>query len=201
MKKIPLLVAVAIAVALAGCASKDTTPPLRADGTLSNPSQPMTQAPLNFEVTGYANGTPIPAPFATKAGGGENVSIGLKWQPLPAAQSYALLFDDRAPIARNWMHWLVVDIPNTVTEIPEGASRTDRMPNGSRELATSWGRTGYDGPQPPVGSGNHEYAATLYALDVSTLSVPENPSRREFLNALEGHAIAQESWSGTYERK
>ena len=142
----------------------------------------------------------MPAQFATKQGGGENISIGARWQLLPAAQSYALLFDDRAPVARNWVHWVVVDIPNTVSEIPQGASRTDKMPVGSRELVTSWGRTGYDGPQPPVSSGSHEYVATLYALDVAKLSVPENPSRKEFLNAVEGHALAQESWGGTFQR-
>lgn len=182
---------------LAGCSSNPTSQNL--GGTNPNP-QAMTQKSLNFEVTGYANGAPMPATFATKAGGGENVSIGLRWQPLPAARSYALLFDDRTPIARNWVHWLVVDIPNTVTEIPEGASRTDRMPVGSRELVTSWRHAGYDGPQPPVESGNHEYVATLYALDASTLSVPENPSRDEFLNAIERHEIARETWSGFYQR-
>lgn len=160
----------------------------------------MTQKLLNFEVVSYPNGAPIPAKFATKQGGGENVSFGLKWQPLPAAQSYALLFDDRAPIARNWVHWLVVDIPITVTEIPEGASRTDQMPQGSRELITSWGQAGYDGPQPPVGSGNHQYEATLFALDTATLNIPENPSRMEFMAAVEKHAIAQESWSGYFQR-
>jgi hypothetical protein len=155
---------------------------------------------LHFEVTGYPNGAPMSAQFATKQGGGQNISIGAQWQTLPSALSYALLFDDRAPVAHNWVHWLVVDIPNTSTEIPEGASRTDKMPAGSRELVTSWGRTGYDGPQPPVSSGIHEYVATLYALDVSKLSVPENPTRKEFLNAVEGHIAAQESWSGTYQR-
>ena len=161
----------------------------------------MSKNLLNLNISAYYDGGPIPAKFATKAGGGENVSIGLRWQTLPAAQSYALLFDDRAPIARNWVHWLVVDIPNTATEIPEGASRTPQMPSGSRELVTSWGKKGYDGPQPPVESGNHEYVATLFALDVARLNVPENPSRAEFMAAAEQHEITRESWSGFYERR
>ncbi len=182
---------------LVGCAQK----PAAENLSTPNPTQTMTKTPLFFEVTGYPNGSPMPAKFATKQGGGENASIGVHWQLLPAAQSYAIMFDDRAPAARNWVHWLVVDIPITTTEIPEGASRTDKMPIGSRELVTSWGRAGYDGPQPPVSSGNHEYVATFYALDVAKLSIPENPSRKEFLNAIDGHTLAQESWSGTYERK
>jgi Raf kinase inhibitor-like YbhB/YbcL family protein len=160
----------------------------------------MTPKLLNFEVTSYPNGSAMPAKYATKQGGGENVSIGLKWQPVPAAQSYALLFDDRAPVARGWMHWIVVDIPITTTEIPEGASRTDKMPVGSRELMTNWGRTGYDGPQPPIDSGNHEYAATLFALDTAKLNVPDKPTRAELIKQLEQHEITRESWSGYFQR-
>ena len=159
----------------------------------------MAEKALQLKITGYENGGRMPVKFATKEGGGDNVSIGLKWQPLPAAQSYALLFDDKHPVANNWVHWLIVDIPNTVTEIPEGASRS-KMPTGSRELMTSWNRTGYDGPQPPVGSGDHEYVVTLYALDTPILDVDENISRSEFLKAVGGHAITQESYSGFFER-
>lgn len=75
------------------------------------------------------------------------------------------------------------------------------MPTGSKELTTSWKKTGYDGPQPPVGSGDHEYVATLYALDIPKLSLTENDSVSEFLKAIEGHVITQESWSGYFERK
>lgn len=160
----------------------------------------MTENVLQMQIVDYENGGRMPAKFATKNGGGENVSIGVTWQTLPAAQSYALLFDDKHPVANNWVHWLVVDISSTVTEIPEGGSRTN-MPLGARELITSWGQTGYDGPQPPVGSGDHEYVATLYALDVSKLDVDENITRSEFLKAIERHVIAEESYSGWFERK
>ncbi len=195
MKKIFFSFIILFAI-LAGCAKK----PVENPQSIANPKKTMTLSLLNFEVTSYPNGSPMPAKFATNQGGGENISIGLKWQPVPAAQSYALLFDDRAPIARNWVHWLVADIPITTTEIPEGASRTDQMPPGSRELVTSWGNKGYDGPQPPIDSGNHEYVATLFALDTAKLSVPENPSRAEFLNQVERHEIARETWSGTFQR-
>jgi len=168
---------------------------------LETPNLKQTMTPsLQFEVTGYSNGSLMPSKFVTRDGGGQNVSIGLRWQALPAAESYALLLDDKHPIANHWVHWLVVDIPNTTTEITEGASRTDRMPKGSRELRTSWGRTGYDGPEPPVGSGEHEYVATLYALDVSKLDITEKTTHAAFLKTIESHIIAQESWSGFYER-
>lgn len=160
----------------------------------------MDESALQFQITGYEKNGRMPVKFATKGGGGENVSIGLKWQPLPAAQSYAVLFDDKHPVANNWVHWLVVDIPNTVTKIAESASRTS-MPEFSRELMTSWGKTGYDGPQPPVGSGDHEYVAHLYALNVPKLDVAENVTRDEFLKTVKEHVILEESYSGWFERK
>ena len=159
----------------------------------------MTDNVLQMQITGYEKGDRMPVKFATKDGGGENVSIGVKWNPLPAAQSYALLFDDEHPIANNWVHWLVVDISNTTNEIPEGGSRTN-MPLGARELMTSWGQTGYDGPQPPVGSGDHEYVATLYALDVPILNIGENITRSEFLKAIDRYVIMQEVYSGFFKR-
>ncbi len=183
---------------LIGCASKQPMDKsIQKD--ITSQVKTMPEKVLQLQVTGYENGWRMPAKFATKDGGGENVSIGVNWQPLPAAQSYALLFDDKHPVAKLWVHWLVVDIPNTVTEIAEGASRVN-MPDGSRELTTSWNRTGYDGPQPPVGSGDHEYVATLYALDVLTLDVNKNISRSEFLKAIEGYTIVKETYSGFFER-
>jgi Raf kinase inhibitor-like YbhB/YbcL family protein len=160
----------------------------------------MSTSPLQLTVSGFENGGDMPSRFATVAGGGENRSPAVQWKPLPAAQSYALLFDDKHPIANNWVHWLVVDIPNTVTEIPEGASRVN-MPEGSRELMTSWGKTGYDGPQPPISSGSHEYVMRLYALDVPKLDLMEDVSRAEFMKAVGSHTIVEETYSGRFERR
>ncbi len=180
-------------IMLTGCESQSTDPD---DLT----TEPMTENLLQLQINGYENDGRMPVKFATEGGGGENVSIGVKWTPLPAAQSYALLFDDKHPVANNWVHWLVVDIPNTATEITEGMSRTN-MPANSRELMTSWGKTGYDGPQPPVGSGDHEYVVHLYALDMPKLDVDENVSRDDFLSAIRDHMIAEETYSGWFERK
>lgn len=194
MRFFAVLSAIISSILLIGCA------PSKPSVITPNPPEIMNENVLKIQVAGYENGGRMPGKFATKNGGGDNVSIGVKWELLPAAQSYALLFDDKHPVANNWVHWLVVDIPSTTTAIPEGASRNN-MPSGSRELVTSWGQTGYDGPQPPVGSGDHEYVAHLYALDVPKLEVDENISRSEFLKAIEGHVIAEENYSGWFERK
>jgi len=201
MRNLTLIILLINSIILTGCAAEEISqgipvPPAKQNLT----TKPMPEKVLQLQITGYENGGRMPAKFATEGGGGKNISIGLKWQPLPATQSYAVLFDDKHPVANNWVHWLVVDIPNTVTEIAEGASRTN-MPAGSRELMTSWNKTGYDGPQPPVGSGDHEYVARLYALDVPKLDIDENVSRDDFLKAIQGHVITEETYSGWFERK
>lgn len=200
MRNLTLIILLINSIILTGCAAEEISQGIPVPLAKQNlTTKPMAEKVLQLQITGYENGGRMPAKFATKEGGGDNVSIGVKWQSLPAAQSYALLFDDKHPIAKLWVHWLVVDIPNTVTEITEGVSRT-KMPEGSRELMTSWNRTGYDGPQPPVGSGDHEYTATLYALDVPKLDVGANITRSEFLKAIGAHVITQESYSGFFER-
>lgn len=192
MRKILLTFLMITSIMLVGCESQKAV----------NNDEPKSMGDnlLQLQITGYEEGGRMPVKFATVDGGGQNVSIGVSWTPLPAAQSYAVLFDDKHPIANNWVHWLVVDIPNTVTELAEEASPMG-MPSGSRELMTSWGRPGYGGPQPPVGSGDHEYVVRLYALDVPKLDVDEKISRSDFLKAIEGHVITKEEYSGWFERR
>ncbi len=106
---------------------------------------------------------------------------------------------DPHPVADNWVHWLVVNIPPRTSSLPEGASMV-RMPSGAKELYTSYGELGYGGPEPPKGSGPHPYVVTLYALDVSTLDCALTTSREAFLKLLEGHVLARAVLTGIFER-
>jgi len=56
--------------------------------------------------------------------GGKNISVPVSWKNVPAgAKSFALSIVDPHPVAQNWVHWLVINIPKEVTVIEEGASR------------------------------------------------------------------------------
>lgn len=74
------------------------------------------------------------------------------------------------------------------------------MPAGARELVNSFGSVGYGGPQPPPGSGAHPYEATLYALDVPRLDLPERATLQQFQSAIVGHVVGQASYAGTFSR-
>ncbi len=72
------------------------------------------------------------------------------------------------------------------------------MPPGAAESKNSFGGTGYGGPQPPAGSGDHPYVVTLYALNVEKLDVPVSTSLSAFKKALEGKVIGTASITGMY---
>ncbi|MCK9409710.1 MAG: YbhB/YbcL family Raf kinase inhibitor-like protein [Bacteriovoracaceae bacterium] len=132
--------------------------------------------------------------------GGKNISLPFSWNDVPSeTKSFALSIVDPHPVAKNWVHWFVIDIPATITGIAEGASPRS-MPNGSRELLNTYGSLGYGGPEPPKGSGKHPYVVTLYALGVPSLGLSEMTTLTEFTKALRGNVIATTSITGTYDR-
>jgi Raf kinase inhibitor-like YbhB/YbcL family protein len=155
-----------------------------------------------MEILSYAfkDGEKIPIQYVMPGAGGKNISIPLAWENVPSGvKSFALLIVDPHPVAQNWVHWLVINIPSNVTSIEEGASRK-KMPHGSTELKNSFGDIGYGGPQPPKGTGDHPYVVTLYALNVEKLDLGINTSLSAFKKATEGKVIGTTSITGRYGR-
>lgn len=151
----------------------------------------------------FHSGAAIPERFALHAHGSgvPETSVPYEWSGVPAGtRSFALSLVDHAPVAHEWVHWLVTDLPAEATRLPEGASRSSAMPSGARELVNSFGMVGYGGPMPPPGSGAHPYEATIYALDVSALDLPDHTSLAQFQSAIAGHVLGQASYTGTFER-
>jgi Raf kinase inhibitor-like YbhB/YbcL family protein len=164
----------------------------------------ITDGEAGFKLTSsaFADGKSISTKYAnTGVTGGKNISPPLAWVNTPArTKSFALACVDRHPIAGNWVHWLVIDIPKEATSIAEGASKSKNMPKRSKELVNSFGTGGWGGPQPPPGSGSHKYEFILYALNVDALGLSANTSLTTFNKATEGKVIASARLVGVYER-
>ena len=142
----------------------------------------------------------IPIQFVMPGAGGENISIPISWKNPPSGtKSFVLSIVDPHPVAQNWVHWLVINIPKEVISIEEGASKK-KMPTGSVELKNSFGDIGYGGPQPPKGTGDHPYVVTLYALNVEKLEIGVSTSLSVFKKAIEGKVIESASITGMYGR-
>ena len=134
--------------------------------------------------------------------GGANLSLPLDWSDAPpGTASFVLTVVDLHPIARHWLHWAVIDLPADATGLKEGASMRPRlMPAEAIELSNTFGEPGYGGPQPPRGSGSHEYAITLSALSRPSLGLTPGATLREVERAMEGSVLASAAFSGWFEQ-
>jgi Raf kinase inhibitor-like YbhB/YbcL family protein len=155
---------------------------------------------VQLTSSAFTDGGKIPLSYVMPGAGGQNVSVPLSWSNSPAGvQSFALAMVDPHPVARNWVHWLVIDLPKDITSIPEGASG-QKLPKGAVELQNSFGETGYGGPQPPRGSGDHPYVFTLYALNAPKVEIGKSAGLAVFKQALEGKTLATATLTGYFGR-
>jgi Raf kinase inhibitor-like YbhB/YbcL family protein len=156
--------------------------------------------PMQISSSAFADGGKIPLPYVMPGAGGQNVSVPLNWSNAPAGtQSFALSMVDPHPVARNWVHWLVIDLPQDAASLPEGVSGKS-LPKGAAELQNSFGAKGYGGPQPPRGSGDHPYVFTLYALSAPKIEIGRNAGLGAFQQALEGKVLATAILTGYFGR-
>lgn len=150
---------------------------------------------LDLSSPAFAGGDPIPSRYAK---GNENLSPPLEWGAPPGStRSLALICDDPDAPGGTWVHWVIFNIPPEARSLPEGIPKEGDLPDGSRQGKNSWGHVGYDGPSPP--SGTHRYYFKLYALD-TVLDLESGATKKEMLEAAEGHLLAHGELVGTYEK-
>ncbi len=155
---------------------------------------------MELSSPAFADKGTIPLAHVMPGAGGQNISLPLQWSAVPpGTRSLALAVVDPHPVARNWVHWLVINIPPDSTALPAGASQK-AMPAGAVELKNSFGKLGYGGPQPPPGTGDHPYVVTLYALNTPKLDLPADTSLGSFQKALEGKVLATATITGMFGR-
>jgi Raf kinase inhibitor-like YbhB/YbcL family protein len=127
--------------------------------------------------------------------------LPLQWSSAPAGtKSFVVYMYDLNPVAKNHIHWLVKNIPATVTSFKEGISRTQFMPAGSIELANTSGSLGYEGPCPPVGTGNHQYKVVVLALNTEELKLYGAPTLADLEVAVGGKILGRGEISGYYQQ-
>lgn len=159
--------------------------------------------PLNFSIksSGFNSGDVIPAKYVcNKIPFGKNISIPINWEGAPReTKSFAVLMYDLNPVANNFIHWEIINIPSNISGLNEGASQSALMPESSTELKNSAGGYGYTGPCPPRGTGKHEYRIIVFALNTEKLNLSGYVPLNYFLAALNGKVLAQAEISGFFE--
>ena len=155
----------------------------------------------------FADGDMLPKAFVHSAmgAGGDNLSPDLSWSGAPeGTQSFALtLYDPDAPTGSGWWHWVVYDIPATVTSLPRGAGAAGGaiLPAGAKMGHTDFGTADYGGAAPPPGHGPHRYIFTVFAVDTERLNVTPDNSGAVFGFNLHFHTLAKASITATYENR
>ena len=166
--------------------------------TLINLQQEVCEA-MELTSPNFENQKAIPKKHTCD---GEDISPALQWKDAPnGTRSFALIVDDPdAPDPANpkmtYVHWVLYNIPASVSSLPEGAAAKG-LPEGIGNGLNDWKRTGYGGPCPPIGT--HRYFHKLYALDI-VLPDLKNPTKKQLEKAMEGHILKKTELIGLYKR-
>jgi Raf kinase inhibitor-like YbhB/YbcL family protein len=169
---------------VAACAGGATAPQKEVEMTLSLTS------------TAFKEGDKIPVKYTCD---GQDISPPLAWdEPPQKAQAIAVIVDDPDAPSGVFTHWVLLNIPGNVRQLGEGVTVQERLQNGALQGKNDFGRIGYSGPCPPRGSV-HRYRFTIYALD-KPLDLKPGVSKRQLLDAMKGHILAQGQLIGTYQR-
>jgi Raf kinase inhibitor-like YbhB/YbcL family protein len=199
---------------------------------------------MKLESNSFESGARIPNSCAMGVPGsdgpvpGPNKSPHLGWSGFPAAtRSFAVICHDPDVPSRpddvnktdrsvpydlprvDFYHWVLVDIPASITELAEGADSDAFVPRGKPPGRTDHGVRGindytgwfagdeamrgdyggYDGPWPPFNDERlHHYVFSVYALDVDKLELKAGFGGAEARAALEGHVLDQAELVGLY---
>ena len=154
---------------------------------------------LMITSTAFSHNGTIPSKYTCQ---GSDTSVPLQFSGVPSGtQSLVLIVDDpdapdpKAP-KMTWVHWILYNIPPTVTNLPEGAGQKAN-PQGAKDGINDWNKTGYGGPCPPI--GRHRYFHKLYALDI-VLPDLGKPRKGSLEKAMEGHILEKAELIGTYQK-
>jgi Raf kinase inhibitor-like YbhB/YbcL family protein len=156
---------------------------------------------MSFQLTStaFAQGGDIPRSHTCD---GPGDSPPLAWSGAPAGtRSLALIVDDPdapdpAAPRRVWTHWVLYNLPADLCALPRGVT-AKTLPKGAHEGLNDSKQVGWEGPCPPV--GRHRYLFKLHALD-TILPDLNQPTRKAFEKAIEGHVLAQAELVGHFQR-
>ncbi|MGR8981326.1 MAG: YbhB/YbcL family Raf kinase inhibitor-like protein [Gammaproteobacteria bacterium] len=165
----------------------------------SVPAEEEAAKSMTLTSSAFVHENALPKEFTCD---GADISPPLAWSEVPeGAKSLALIVDDPdapTPVLplMTWVHWLLYNIPATVSELPQNIS-AEGLPKGTLEGKNGWKETGYKGPCPPI--GRHHYFFKLYALN-TLLPNLNQPDKAALEKAMEGHIIEHAELIGTYKR-
>jgi Raf kinase inhibitor-like YbhB/YbcL family protein len=173
------VVSLGILLLLAGCQGESTPAALGGN-----------EMTISITSTAFKEGDKIPPLYTCDD---QNVSPALAWTGVPDnTASLALIMDDPDAPAGTWVHWVLFNLPASLTGLAQGKD------GGGTLGKNDFNKLGYGGPCPPRGS-THRYYIKVYALD-QTLDLKSGATKAEVEKAVQGHILAQGQLMGRYGR-
>ncbi len=140
--------------------------------------------------TAFDDGQQIPERFSCD---GDDRPPPLSWSNPPSGtRSFALVVDDPDAPNGTFRHWAAWNIPPETMTLEEDS----KVPQARNDF----GNSGYGGPCPPKGHGQHRYRFKLYALDTDDLGLSPGSPVEEVERVAEEHQLGRAELTGTYER-
>lgn len=170
-------------------------------GLAPDPFDVLPAAPwFTLESDDIADGQPLATTFAHTSVGGANASPHLRWSGFPSdTKGFCVTcFDPDAPTQSGFWHWVLVNLPADVTELPRGSGAGQNLPNGAFHVRSDGGNKGYSGAAPPQGDRAHRYVFAVHAMDIARLDVDDSVSPAVVGFNLAFHTLARAALRPTY---
>ena len=169
----------------------------------------VTALPMRLTSSAFSDGGIIPIKFTQAAPGaapGGGTSPELSWTNVPpGTQSFVVHMHD-VDVSRNKstddnLHWLVWNIPATLTSLPEGIPGGAQLADGSYQVNVF--TPSYRGPGAAASGPLHHYVFEIYALDTKLDVKPSaegSETRKNVLKAIDGHVLGKAGYVGLFKR-
>jgi hypothetical protein len=150
----------------------------------------------------FPDGTVIPPKHTQSVS--NPVSFKIEWGNVPPGTiAFVVMMHDpevaKQRTIEDQLHWLVINIPGNLRELPEALPPVSTLPNGAIQAKNGAGEIGFRGPGAAAVGPYHHYTVVLWALD-KKLELDEKATRAEVMKAMDGHVLGKAVLVGLYHR-